>query len=32
MDALEFATTQPNVGGKLGIDATRKLPEEGLSP
>ena len=30
MDALEFATTQPNFGGKLGIDATRKLPEEGF--
>ena len=30
MDALEFATTHANVGGKLGIDATRKLPEEGF--
>ena len=30
MDALEFATTHANVGGKLGIDATRKVPEEGF--
>jgi 4-hydroxy-3-polyprenylbenzoate decarboxylase len=30
MDALEFATTEPNFGGKLGIDATRKGPEEGF--
>ena len=30
MDALEFATTRANFGGKLGIDATRKLPEEGF--
>ena len=29
-DALEFATTQANFGGKLGVDATRKLPEEGF--
>ena len=30
MDALEFATTEANFGGKLGIDATRKGPEEGF--
>jgi len=30
MDALEFATTAANFGGKLGIDATRKWPEEGF--
>ncbi len=30
MDALEFATTRANFGGKLGIDATRKLPDEGF--
>ena len=30
MDHLEFATTTEHFGGKLGIDATRKLPEEGF--
>ena len=30
MDALEFATTEANFGGKLGIAATRKGPEEGF--
>jgi 4-hydroxy-3-polyprenylbenzoate decarboxylase len=30
MDTLEFATAQAGFGGKLGIDATRKLPEEGF--
>ena len=31
MDVLEFATSTPAYGGKLGIDATRKLKEEGFS-
>ena len=30
MDHLEFATTTEHFGGKLGIDATRKLPQEGF--
>ena len=30
MDHLEFATTTEFFGGKLGIDATRKLPQEGF--
>ena len=28
-DTLEHASAQPHYGGKLGIDATIKLPEEG---
>ncbi|RMF79510.1 MAG: menaquinone biosynthesis decarboxylase, partial [Nitrospirae bacterium] len=29
LDALDHASPQPRFGGKIGIDATRKLPEEG---
>ncbi|HBT48105.1 MAG TPA: menaquinone biosynthesis decarboxylase [Peptococcaceae bacterium] len=29
LDALDHASPQPGYGGKMGIDATRKLPEEG---
>ena len=28
-DTLEHASPQPNYGGKIGIDATIKMPEEG---
>jgi 4-hydroxy-3-polyprenylbenzoate decarboxylase len=28
-DSLDHASPLPNVGSKMGIDATRKLPEEG---
>ncbi len=31
LDALENASENAVYGGKMGIDATRKLPEEGLS-
>jgi 4-hydroxy-3-polyprenylbenzoate decarboxylase len=30
MDVLDFAVSTPAYGGKLGIDATRKLREEGF--
>ncbi len=30
MDVLDFAVSTPAFGGKLGIDATRKLKEEGF--
>ncbi len=30
MDVLDFAVAAPAYGGKLGIDATRKLKEEGF--
>jgi 4-hydroxy-3-polyprenylbenzoate decarboxylase len=29
VDVLDHAGRLPNIGGKLGIDATRKWPEEG---
>jgi len=29
VDVLNHASAQPNFGSKMGIDATRKLPEEG---
>ncbi|GFN23589.1 menaquinone biosynthesis decarboxylase [Thermanaeromonas sp. C210] len=29
LDVLDHASPQPGYGGKMGIDATRKLPEEG---
>ncbi len=29
-DSLDHATTQPNFGSHLGLDATRKLPGEGF--
>jgi len=29
LDALDHASPNPRFGGKIGIDATRKLPEEG---
>jgi 4-hydroxy-3-polyprenylbenzoate decarboxylase len=29
VDALDHAAPQPNFGGKIGIDATRKGPEDG---
>jgi menaquinone biosynthesis decarboxylase, SCO4490 family len=29
LDALDHASPHPRFGGKIGIDATRKLPEEG---
>ncbi len=29
VDALDHASTLPNLGSKMGIDATRKWPEEG---
>jgi 4-hydroxy-3-polyprenylbenzoate decarboxylase len=29
VDDLDHASTQPSFGGKIGIDATAKLPEEG---
>jgi len=31
VDALDHASTLPNLGSKMGIDATRKWPEEGHS-
>lgn len=31
LDVLDFAVSTPAYGGKLGIDATRKLPEEGYT-
>lgn len=30
VDVLDHAAPQPNVGSKMGIDATRKWPEEGF--
>jgi 4-hydroxy-3-polyprenylbenzoate decarboxylase len=30
MDTLDHATPFPNLGSKIGIDATRKLKEEGF--
>jgi len=30
-DDLDFAAYTPGISGKLGIDATRKLPQEGFS-
>ena len=30
VDVLNHASPQPNVGSKMGIDATRKWPEEGF--
>ncbi len=30
VDVLNHASSQPNIGSKLGIDATRKSPEEGF--
>jgi 4-hydroxy-3-polyprenylbenzoate decarboxylase len=32
VDHLDHAPTTQFVGGKLGIDATHKLPEEGARP
>lgn len=29
VDQLSVSNRRPNIGGKVGIDATRKLPEEG---
>jgi 4-hydroxy-3-polyprenylbenzoate decarboxylase len=29
LDALDHASPQPRYGARLGVDATRKLPEEG---
>ncbi len=29
LDALDHASPEAHYGGRLGIDATRKLPEEG---
>ncbi|RLI78510.1 menaquinone biosynthesis decarboxylase [Archaeoglobales archaeon] len=31
MDSLDHATYKPNLGGKLGIDATKKWKEEGYT-
>ncbi|MGQ9731355.1 MAG: menaquinone biosynthesis decarboxylase [Candidatus Zipacnadales bacterium] len=31
VDVLNHAAPQPNVGSKMGVDATRKWPEEGFS-
>ncbi len=31
MDVLEHATDLPNLGSKMGVDATRKWPEEGFN-
>ncbi|MBI2447337.1 MAG: menaquinone biosynthesis decarboxylase, partial [Candidatus Omnitrophica bacterium] len=28
VDALDHASSSPLIGSKIGIDATRKLPEE----
>jgi len=30
LDVLDFSGLAPSYGGKLGIDATRKMPEEGF--
>ncbi|MCZ6669879.1 MAG: menaquinone biosynthesis decarboxylase [Acidobacteria bacterium] len=30
VDVLDFAVSTPAYGGKMGIDATKKLPEEGF--
>ena len=29
VDALDHASPRPNYGGKIGVDATRKGPEDG---
>ncbi|MBI3091604.1 MAG: menaquinone biosynthesis decarboxylase [Candidatus Tectomicrobia bacterium] len=31
LDALNHASSQPHYGSKMGIDCTRKLPEEGFT-
>ncbi|MEW6380595.1 MAG: menaquinone biosynthesis decarboxylase [bacterium] len=31
VDALDHAASNPHLGSKMGIDATRKMPEEGYS-
>ncbi|MDI6784633.1 MAG: menaquinone biosynthesis decarboxylase, partial [bacterium] len=31
-DVLDHAAPQPNYGSKMGIDATRKFPEETTRP
>lgn len=31
LDALDHASSQPHYGARMGIDATKKLPEEGHS-
>jgi 4-hydroxy-3-polyprenylbenzoate decarboxylase len=31
MDALEHASDLPGLGGKMGLDCTRKWPEEGFT-
>jgi len=31
MDALEHASDLPKIGSKMGIDATKKWPEEGFT-
>ena len=31
MDVLEHATDLPNIGSKMGIDATKKWKEEGFT-
>jgi len=31
MDALEHASALPKIGSKMGIDATKKWPEEGFT-
>jgi len=31
VDQLDHASYQPSFGGKIGIDATAKWPEEGYS-
>ena len=31
VDVLDHASRAPGFGSKMGIDATRKLPEEGFS-
>jgi 4-hydroxy-3-polyprenylbenzoate decarboxylase len=30
-DSLDHATTEPNIGSHMGIDATHKLPGEGYT-
>ncbi len=31
LDSLNFASDLPDVGSKVGVDATRKMPEEGFT-
>ena len=31
MDALEHASDLPKIGSKMGIDATKKWPDEGFT-